>query len=249
MGSAPERVLLYAFGGAAGELARRVRQLGYEELVAEDARAAAARIARRDAPVRGALLPADFALPERGGELDQLARAAGPAGIRFAAVGPRPGPEAVELLRDKRVRHCLWAPYHDRELRFVLNRTLFDPSQRAFGPDKGRLRHELRAPTALGARIFAGGREKPALIYNLSVGGCYLETLRPTLVGAAVEVALPLPTGEFRAAGRVVLTNVPGNLERPNLPRGMAIEFLRLAPEAREAIHDYVLERAKAYEL
>ena len=249
MASAPDRVLLYAFGGAAGDLAGRVRPLGYEPLVEEEPRAAAARVARRDEPARAALIPSDFALPERGGELDQLLRAAGAAGIRFAAVGPMPEPEAEQRLRDRNVRHCLWSPFHDRELRFVLNRALFDPSHNAFGADKSKLRHELRAPTELGARIITGGREKPALIYNLSVGGCYLETLRPTLVGAAIEVTLPLPDGEFRAAGRVVLTNVPGNLERPNLPRGMAIEFLRLAPEAREAIQHYVLARAKAYEL
>jgi hypothetical protein len=50
-------------------------------------------------------------------------------------------------------------------------------------------------------------------------------------------------------AGRVVLTNVPGNLERHNLPHGMAIEFLRVLPEARDAIQQHVLERARAYEL
>jgi hypothetical protein len=153
-------------------------------------------------------------------------------------------------------QHCLAArqrfllkPFHERELRFVLNRALFDPDRNFFGRDKNKVRHELRAPTTLGARIVVSGREKPALVYNLSVGGCYLETLRPTLVGGALEVALPLPEGEFRVAGRVVLTNVPGNLERANLPRGMAIEFLRVAPEAREAIQHYVLERARAYEL
>jgi len=249
MASAPERVLLYAFGGAVGDLAGRLRQLGYEPVVEDDPRSASARVAKPDEAVRTALLPAGFALPQRGGELDQLQRAAGTAGIRFVAVGQKPGAEAEQRLRDKSVRHCLWTPFQDRELRFVLNRALFDPTRNVHSRDRNKVRHELRAPTSLGARIILSGREKPALIYNLSVGGCYLETLRPTLVGASVEVALPLPRGEFRVAGRVLLTNVPGNLERANLPRGMSIEFLRLATDAREAIQHYVLERAKAYEL
>ena len=249
MGSAADRVLLYAFGGAAGELAGRVRQLGYEPVAEDDLRAAAAYVGMHDEAVRAALLPAGFALQQRGGELDQLQRAAGTAGIRFIAVGAKPGADTERRLRDKSVRLCLWSPFHDRELRFVLNRALFDPTSNFYGRDRNKVRHELRAPTSLAARIIVSGREKPALIYNLSLGGCYLETVRPTLVGASVEVALPLPLGEFRVAGRVVLTNVPGNLERPNLPRGMAIEFVRLVPDVREAIQHYVLERAKAYEL
>jgi hypothetical protein len=36
---------------------------------------------------------------------------------------------------------------------------------------------------------------------------------------------------------------------RANLPRGMGVEFLRLVPDAREAIQHYVRERAHAYEL
>jgi hypothetical protein len=249
MASEGGRVLVYAFGAAGAELGGRVRQLGYEPVVEDDPRAASARVAKHADGVRAALLPSGFALPHRSGEIDQLLRAAGTGGIRFAIVGGRPGTEAERRLREKGVRLCLWAPFHDRELRFVLNRALFDPAQTFHGRDKSKVRHELRAPTSLGARIIVGGRDKPALIYNLSVGGCYLETLRPTLVGASLELVLPLPKGEFRTAGRVVLTNVPGNLERPNLPRGMAIEFLRLAPDARDAIQQYVLERAKAYEL
>jgi len=249
MASGPERVLVYAFGSALGDLAVRMRQLGYEPLVEDEPRAAAARVARREDHIRGALIPAGFALPHRAGELEQLARSAGTAGIRFVAVGEKPGPEAEQRLREKGVRLCLWSPFHDSELRFVLNRTLFDATRTFYERDQNKVRHEMRAPTSLGARIVVGGREKPALIYNLSVGGCYLETLRPTLVGASLEVLLPLPLGEFRVAGRVVLTNVPGNLERANLPRGMAVEFQRLVPDARAAIQQFVLERARAYEL
>jgi hypothetical protein len=244
-----ERVLLYAFGAGLGDLATRIRQLGYEAVVEEEPRAAAARVARPAEPLSAALVPADFALPQRGGELDHLLRAAGARGVCFVAVGARPGPEAERQLRQKHVRLCLWAPFHERELRFVLNRALFDPEKGPYDPEKAEVRRDLRVPTELAARVRVGGREKPALVYSLSAGGCFLETLRPTLVGGAIEVVLPLPTGEFRAAGRVVLTNVPGNLQRSKLPCGMGIEFRHLDPAARAAIDAFVRERARAYQL
>ena len=249
MADQPERVLLHAFGADRMELAQRIRQLGYETFVETDARAAAARVAHPLGPVRAVLLPADFPLPQRASELDQLIRAASTSGLRFVVVGERPDAEALRQLRDKNVRLCLWSPFHERELRFVLNRALFDPKHGFYDSEQPEVRQDLRVPTSLGARILVGEREKAAQVYSLAVGGCFLETQRPTLVGGPLEVVLPLPLGEFRVSGRVVLTNVPGNLVRSNLPRGMGIEFLRLEQGAREAIQHYVRERARAYEL
>jgi PilZ domain len=249
MRSSRDCVLLYAFGGTPADLPGRVKKLGYEPILDDETCSAAGHIAKSGASLRAALIPAGFPLPQRGRELEQLARAAGSGGIRFVAVGERPGSAAEQRLREHGVRLCLGSPFHDRELRFVLNRALFDPTHSLHGRDRNKVRHELRAPTSIGARVIVGGREKPAQVYSLSVGGCYLETLRPTLVGASVEVALPLPEGEFHIGGRVVLTNVPGNLERLNLPHGMAVEFFRLPPETREAIQHHVHQRARSYEL
>jgi hypothetical protein len=243
-----EHVLLYGFG-ASGDLAARVRALGYEVVIEGEPRAAAQRIRRSLTPLRAVLLPADFALPARAGELDQLARGAGSGGLCFVTVGARPGREAERRLRERGVRLCLFTPFNERELRFVLNRALFDSIRAPRDPEKTAVRHDLRVPTELAARVRVSGREKPAWVYSLSEGGCFLETTRPTLVGGALEVVLPLPLGEFSLPGRVVLTNVPGNLQRTNLPCGMGIEFDALLPEAREAIQRLVDERARAYEL
>ena len=245
----PGRVLLYAFGAEGGELAQRIRQLGYQAVTESEPRATAARVAGPLEPARAVLLPASFTLPQRGGELDQLTRAAGTSGVRFVTVGERPDAAALGQLRDKNVRLCLWSPFHERELRFVLNRALFDPTLGFYDAEKADVRHDLRVPTSLGARIVVAEREKSAQVYSLAVGGCFLETPRPTLVGGLIEIVLPLPPGELRVSGRVVLTNVPGNLARTNLPRGMGVEFLRLSPDAREAIQHYVSERARAYEI
>jgi hypothetical protein len=243
-----ERVLLYGFQGS-GDLAARIRALGYEALVESAPRAATARVKNTLEPLRAVLLPADFALPQRAGEIDQLARAAGSPGLRFVAVGARPGAELERRLRERGVRLCLRSPFNERELRFVLNRALFDGVKGPHDSEKTSVRQDLRVPTELAARVRVGGREKPAWVYSLSEGGCFLETTRPTLVGGALEVVLPLQFGEFSLPGRVVLTNVPGNLQRANLPCGMGIEFRGLPTAARQAIHDLVQERARAYEL
>jgi Tfp pilus assembly protein PilZ len=240
MAPGPEHVLLHGFGAERAELAGRIRSLGYDVQTEPDPRNPTARVV---------VLPSDFEVVRRGGELDQLARAADALGLRFIALGPRPAEEQQLRLRAKHVRLCLWTPFHDGELRFVLNRAAHDPRQGLLDAEPAEVRHELRVPTSLAARVLVGEREKPARVYSLAVGGCFLETQRPTLVGAQVEIALALPGQELRLAGRVVLTNVPGNLARANLPRGMGVEFLRVPPSARGALEHYVEERARAYEV
>jgi hypothetical protein len=236
-----ERVLLHGFGAERAELAARLRPLGYEVLSEPDP---------RGPPARLVLVPADFTLPERAGELDALSRSAGALGVCFVAVGRRPAPSQLAQLRAKQVRHALWSPFHDGELRFVLNRAAHEPKPSGLlDAEKPEVRQDLRVPTSLGARVVVGGREKPAQVYSLAASGCFLEMQRPTLVGGQLEVVLALPGGELRLAGRVVLTNVPGNLARPNLPRGMGVEFLRLAPAARQTLSRYVEDRARAYEV
>ena len=58
-----------------------------------------------------------------------------------------------------------------------------------------------------------------------------------------MHITLPLPSQELRVAGEVVLTNVPGNLRKRNLPIGMGIRFLGLSNEAERALTTYTAER------
>jgi hypothetical protein len=249
MTPAPDRVLLYGFAEEAPLLASRVRAIGYETVAASEPRAAAAMMANAEPPFAAALLPTNFALPERGGELDHLLRAAGPFGLRLLAIGLRPDGAARAELRSRGVRLCLWSPFQEPELRFVLNRAAFDPSLGSCETGRSDARALMRVPTELSALVHTGGRVKPALVYSLSAAGCFLETRRPCPVGGSLEVALALPEVELCLPGRVVLTNVPGNLQRSKLPCGMGVEFRQLAPQARDAVHVYVEERARSYEL
>jgi hypothetical protein len=60
-----------------------------------------------------------------------------------------------------------------------------------------------------------------------------------------VQIELHLPTSPeaVAVAADVIFTNVPGNLQRPNLPLGMGVSFQDIDAEARQAIARYVDER------
>ena len=126
----------------------------------------------------------------------------------------------------------------DGELRFVVNRALYDRT-------RGEVRLDTRVPTDLMARVKGGGGEKPALVYNLSRGGAFLETHRPSMQGATVAVTFPFPGSSLTIQSKVVSANVPGNLQRHNLPKGMGVEFTDPTSEQIAAIDDYVVARSE----
>ncbi|MDX1649068.1 MAG: PilZ domain-containing protein, partial [Myxococcota bacterium] len=160
------------------------------------------------------------------------------------AVGPRPDARGVDRLRKAGLRFACFEPWTDSELRFILNRAIYDPSRARIS-----VRDGLRVPTNLMGRVFGGTGEKPVLVYNVSLGGAYLETHRPSSVGARIEVELPLEPEPLRLQARVVSTNVPGNMRRPNLPLGMGVRFETPDAEATERLTEYVSRRASQFEL
>jgi uncharacterized protein (TIGR02266 family) len=87
------------------------------------------------------------------------------------------------------------------------------------------------------------------MVYNLSPGGAFLQTNRASMNGAHVEVELQLPEGPIAARGEVIFANVPGNLQRPNLPLGMGVRFEDLDPASRKKILSYVKQRVTELEV
>jgi hypothetical protein len=61
--------------------------------------------------------------------------------------------------------------------------------------------------------------------------------------GAMVEIELRLPANHIRVRGEVIFSNVPGNLQRPNLPMGMGIRFAGVSKAEITLIADYVKNR------
>lgn len=231
---ARDAVLVIGFASVSGGVATRLIALGFRPISVRDPQAAAARLERESVPVRAALVPseADFLVP---GALWRLARANGPESLRCVALGTRQDEAGVARLRGAGVRLMCWEPCTDRELRFTLNRALHG--------ERGQSRLHPRAATDLVARVRLGSRDKAGLVYSLGESGCYVETDRPCLPQTFVSVHLPLPAGGVELPARVLYANVPGDFDRANLPRGMALSFLGGCPAERTAIATYVAER------
>ena len=98
-------------------------------------------------------------------------------------------------------------------------------------------------PTYLLARVFVGGRTKDAVVYSLSEGGAFLETQRASMEGAQIRLELRLPGAAIEAAGEVLFSNVPGNLQRPNLPLGMGLHFTEIGSDEKKRIREFVATR------
>jgi CheY-like chemotaxis protein len=206
-------------GPSATLLRRRLRSLGFRATLARRADELARVLDQPELPFPAVLLSTrmpsarllSFAAPVRqrlaDGELTGL------------AVGEEPVPEIRQQLREAGFTLALWHPFDDRTLRFQVNRAFL--RTRAKGPARG----ELRAPLAWRVCVRTPGRRKEARLYNLSEGGAFLETPRPSMVGAEIKVELQLPNGSRSLPAYVLHTNVPGNLLRPHVPVGMGIRF------------------------
>jgi CheY-like chemotaxis protein len=184
------------------------------------------------------VIPADLPVPHLAEALHAL-RAGGRLGaLPMLACGARPDPTARDRLRRAGVQQALWFPLDDHLLRFQLNRAL------AEGPRR-RERDCERVPTNWPVRFRLHGREKVAKLYSLSACGAYLATAQPSLPRSLVHVALPLPACDARVAAEVVMTNVPGNLAKGNLPVGMGVRFRGLDEDVEAALLTYTLERSR----
>ena len=144
-------------------------------------------------------------------------------------------PSDAARLRSAGVSFVCPEPCTDRELRFALNRALHG--------EAGQSRLRARAATDLVARVRMGAREKVGLVYSISEDGCFVETERPCLPQSFVAIHVPLPAGSVELPAQVLYANVPGDFDRANLPRGMALRFLGGCANERSAIARYVSAR------
>jgi len=236
MARAPSILVLDGAAARLAPVAERLRSLGFSCARAKTPEEALRLVEDPRHDFGAAVLPPDLPVADLAGALGQL-RSRGARGIVFVAIGPRPEPETMTRLRGAGVELAVWHPLDDATLRFQMNRALT-----AFQGES--LRREQRAPTDWRVRFSTGGRTKEAQLYSLSARGAFLETSRPSMRGASVAVELPLPSESIAVGGRVLYTNVPGNLSRPTLPMGMAVEFTALSGEAEESIRRSVAERA-----
>jgi CheY-like chemotaxis protein len=200
-------------------LTHRIRKMGYRAMRAKTPEEAFQIVEEHRHQVTAALIPPDLAVADLGGALESLAARAPQGRLSYVLTGACPSGDALAELRAAGLRLALWEPIDDARLRFQVNRALA-----GFGAQE-LSRAEMRAPLDIPAHVIQAGRRKPARVYTLSSGGVYLDTERPAMRNAAIQVELDLWPSPVCAAGVVVYTSVPGNLRKNNLPDGMGVRF------------------------
>ena len=137
---------------------------------------------------------------------------------------------------------ALWDGWDEGILRFQVNRLIA-------GDGNHSARRSRRAPVHAPVRVLIGGREKQGTLYSISEGGCFVETPRASMDGANLHLIFHLGETGFAVDGEVVFSNVPGNLQRPNLPLGMGVRFEQVPEEVRWQLADFIRERLEALEV
>ena len=232
----PTVLLLDGSDAPRAALQMRLRRMGFRALRAKTPEEAFALVEEPRHCVAAALIPPDIAVANLRFALESLS-ARSPCGrVSFVLTGSCPPEDLLAEMRDAGVKLALWEPLDDARLRFQVNRALA-------GADTALLRRDvMRAPLEVPAVVFQAGRRKEARVYTLSPDGAYLETPRPAMRHAGIEVEIDLWPSPIRTRARVTYTSVPGNLRRNNLPLGMGVEFLDLDDGSRSRIRRVVAE-------
>jgi len=242
MASQGHVILVESADGSSDKLAQRLTTFHVEPLLARDLSEARSILEQRRTLIMAVLVPTDLPTHNLKHDIKSVCQVGPASGLMFVSVGKAPTPSERKKLRAAGVKLALWEPYDDGTLRFQINRAL--------GGDRDdHARREPRVPTYLLARIYQGERHKDAVVYSLSEGGSFLETPRASMEGAEIDVELRLPGQAVRVHGTVVFANVPGNLQRPNLPLGMGVRFTHSDPADAKALHDYIAQRIEQLEV
>ncbi len=158
------------------------------------------------------------------------------------AYGKVPERSQRKLLRQAGVYLSLWDGYDQGVLRFQINRLISGENQSA-------VRGSRRVPIHVPVRILVGGREKEGVLYSLSESGCFIESSRASMDGARLRMIFMLGQREVEVHGVVIFANVPGNLQRPNLPLGMGVRFDDVPEPIRRSLAEFVGERLDSLEV
>ena len=241
-------LLIEGTPGRLNDVARRIRLQGAEPVIACGTAEAAGLIPTHgllpeaEHGIAAVLVDASLASRTLKKELSRLRTAAGGLELFYVAIGEEPTSALRKKLRGAGIRSALWEPFDDATLRFQLNR--------AWNADRDdHKRANPRIPTYLHAQIGGGQRVKDGVVYSLSIQGAFIETPRASMAGAMVDVAIRLPNCFVETKARVVFANVPGNLQRPNLPLGMAVRFEALDAPASRKLKTYVKDRLAKLEV
>ena len=223
-------------------LAQRIRAVGVQPILVPSLQEAERALEERRTLARVVLIPTDLSLKRLKRDVRALRKAGPASGLIFVSVGRAPPRQERKRLRAAGLRLALWDPYDDVILRYQLNRA-------ANGDRNEHNRSNPRAPCELRALMSVADRAREVIVYSLSPGGAFLQTPRASMSGAKIGIQLRLPDQEISTRGEVIFCNVPGNLQRPNLPLGMGVRFDDLDRQSQKAILAYVKLRLAELEV
>lgn len=221
-------------------LAAQLVRLGVEPIRVGDLGEATKLVAARAYLFAGVLVPTTLAPARVAKALESMRETE--SLLPAMAYGKAPDPAHRKTLRQAGVQLALWDGYDEGVLRFQINRLIS-------GEQISAERTSRRIPTHAPARILVGGREKQGILYSLSEGGCFIETPRASMDGARLRTLFEIDGERFEVEGIVAFANVPGNLQRPNLPLGMGIRFDRPDAVTGNAIARVIQERLANLEI
>jgi len=223
-------------------LAARIQRLGYRVLKAKTTEQAAEALQAPRFNIGAAIIPPDLPVMDLGFALSEFRQLSRMDNLRILAAGSRPTRELRHSLAVAGVDYPLFEPMDAHTLRFQLNRAL------SGDPLSGRPRQSTRVPIAWPIDVLVGRRRKETRAYSVSPSGIFLATPKPAMRRTALRISLPIPGCAVKVAGKVVMTNVPGNLIKRNLPLGMGVSFTGLDEQTELALAIFVEERVRSLE-
>ena len=218
-------------------LASRIQRLGFRTIRAKTPDEAQLLLRDHRFSFGAAIVPPDLPVPDRKRALDAFRQLTRHGELPLLAAGSRPDRALRQELRRDGIETAIFEPIDAHGLRFQLNQAI--ASVRPLRRD----RSSLRAPANWELSWRRRGRRHEARVYTISARGAFLSTRSPSLRGVSFKLEVPVDGHTVRTRAEVVMTNVPGNLLRPNLPAGMGIRFDGLGDRSSAAIELYARSR------
>ena len=226
------RLLMIGFGLSGASLRAQNLRLGFlpfEVSRLEDA----AREFERGCPLSGIVL-LSTTLPRRGltAGLERLCAVA--PRLQLVAVGPEPGDETGEVLKQAGGGCGLWTPVADEDLELVLSLA----SSISVEHEDGSTR---RKPRRIGAQLVCSRCQTTGTIRNLSTAGAFIETDEAFSSGDNFELRFALEEQPLALDARVVYT-VDASQASP-ASRGVGVRLTGTPSSTLTALADFVLSR------
>lgn len=223
-----------------GALAAGLVRLGIEPIRVASLDEATSAVKAQEYAIRAVLLPSE--IPGRAVRKALKSIRRSEPGLPAMVYGKVPDAAQRKLLLKSDVMLALWDGYDEGILRFQMNRLVARDEPTS-------VRGSRRAPTDVPIRMLISGREKQGTLYSVAEGGCFIETSRASMDGAQLHMIFSLGGVGYALDGTVAFSNVPGNLQRPNLPLGMGVRFNAVPDQARWQLADFIRERMESLEV